>query len=109
MSEDDILAARRAAHQAGEALTAALSCYTIGHGIRPPDSRGKYRGVAREVVPGGGTELWACDHDHAPGVRSVRQVTAFQRGQAQLCAADWLDGEIRAGRLHPLPIETEPE
>lgn len=90
-------------------MSAAVSRYTIGYGIRPPDSRGKLRGVAREIVPGGGMELWSCQHDHAPGLRSVRDVSAFQRGQAQLCAADWLDGEIAAGRLHPLPIETEPE
>ena len=43
--------------------------YEAGHGIRPPNRRGRYRAVAWECVPGGGMELWHCDHDHAPGVR----------------------------------------
>lgn len=109
MSEDAIIAARRAAHQAEEALSAAVSRYTIGYGIRPPNSRGKLRGVAREIVPGGGMELWSCQHDHATGLHDVRQVSSFQRRQAQLCAADWLDEQIQDGRLPSLPIETEPE
>lgn len=78
--------------------------YDAGFGIRPPRKSGKVRGVAQEIVCGGGVELWFCDHDHAPGVRDCRQLTADQRATAADCAAQWLSGEIDAGRLLPMPV-----
>lgn len=81
--------------------------YEAGSGIRPPRRGGKVRAVAREVVPGGGMELWHCDHDHAPGVRDMRQVTQAQRDVTEACAATWLAGEIADGRLQPMEVRTE--
>ena len=81
--------------------------YLAGQGIRPPDRRGKVRGVAHECVPGGGMELWHCDHDHALGVRSCLQLTDTQRAEAQSCAAAWLQRQILDGRLYSLPVWCE--
>jgi hypothetical protein len=81
--------------------------YVAGSGIRPPRRDGKYRGVAREIVPGGGLELWACDHDHAPGVRSCQLVTEAQRAEAEQCAVAWLARQIVDGFIVSWPVLTE--
>jgi hypothetical protein len=78
--------------------------YEAGSGIRPPHKGGKVRGVAHEIVPGGGMELWHCDHDHAPGVKDCRKLTAEQRADAAACAEAHLRAEISAGRLPDMPI-----
>jgi hypothetical protein len=83
--------------------------YVAGHGIRPPRRGGKVRGVAREIVPGGGVELWHCDHDHAPGIRDCRKLGSLQRAEAQQCAAAWLDRQVAAGRITAMPVLTEDE
>lgn len=69
--------------------------YEAGYGIRPPRKSGKVRGVAYEIVQGGGTELWYCEHDHAEAPRA----------QARACARNWLQDQISQGRLQPLPVE----
>lgn len=83
--------------------------YEAGYGIRDARGRsrasGKVRGVAREIVAGGGMELWACQHDHAPGVRDCRQLTTAQRKEAAACAAAWAENEITAGARYPMPVE----
>jgi hypothetical protein len=79
--------------------------YVAGFGIR----RGKLRGVAREFAPGGGLELWYCDHDHAPGVRRCPDLTPAQRAGAQQCALSWLVTQIQDGWLQSLPARTEDE
>ena len=71
--------------------------YEAGYGIR--DARGP------SPMPGGGMELWACQHDHAPGVRDCRQLTTAQRKEAAACAAAWAENEITAGALYPMPVE----
>jgi len=81
--------------------------YTAGSGIRPPTRRGKVRGVAREIVPGGGMELWHCDHDHAPGVRSCQDLTVAQRTDALQCAQAWLNRQIAARLIMDMPVLTE--
>jgi hypothetical protein len=87
--------------------------YEAGSGIRPPRKSGRFRAVAREVVPGGGLELWHCEHDHAPGVRDVRQASEEQRVSAQACALAWLARQIEDGHLYAMPAwregENEPE
>ena len=83
--------------------------YEAGHGIRPPNRRGRYRAVAWELVPGGGMELWHCDHDHAPGVRKVQDASETEREAAEQCARNWLAGRISDGHLHPLPVIREGE
>jgi hypothetical protein len=83
--------------------------YEAGNGIRPPNSRGRYRAVAWETVPGGGMELWHCGHDHAPGVRDVRRASDAQREAAIACARAYLDGRIADGSLYPLPVIREGE
>jgi hypothetical protein len=83
--------------------------YEAGSGIRPPRRGGRYRAVAHEVVPGGGMELWHCDHDHAPGIRSCQQVSDAQRAEAETCAAVWLRGQIEDGRLYSMPVVTGTE
>jgi hypothetical protein len=82
--------------------------YEAGLGIRPPRKSGKVRGVAREVVPGGGAELWHCDHDHAPGVRSCQILTPAQQEEASRCARDWIAGQIRDGALLDMPVRYDP-
>jgi hypothetical protein len=100
MDEDlAYLAAREAAHAAEEALLAASQWYEVGVGIRPPRKSGKVRGVAREHVEGGGLELWHCDHDHAPGVRSIQQLTPAQREAAEACAGAWVREQQAVGGL----------
>lgn len=100
MSEDEVyLAARAAAHAAEEALLLASQWYEAGLGIRPPRKSGRVRGVAREHVEGGGMELWACEHDHAPGARSCLQLTQAQRDEAVTCAETWIRQEQASGRL----------
>jgi len=82
--------------------------YEISAGIRPPSRRsGKLRGVVYEIVPGGGMELWYCDHDHAPGIRDMRQVTRFQREEAYQCAERRVASQIAEGRLYLLPAQRE--
>jgi hypothetical protein len=83
--------------------------YEAGAGIRPPNRRGRVRAVAWEIVPGGGMELWHCDHDHAPGVRNVQLLGPDEREAAFRCAAEWLAGRIADGHLHPLPVIREGE
>jgi hypothetical protein len=83
--------------------------YEAGSGIRPARRGGRFRAVAHEVVPGGGLELWACDHDHAPGVRDVRQVSDAQRAGAEACAAEWLARQIEDGHLYSMPVVTATE
>lgn len=79
--------------------------YEAGTGIRPASaSRGRFRGIAREVTDGGGMELWACPHDHAPGVRRVQDADSFSREAALRCAEDWLAVKIRLGDLAELPV-----
>jgi hypothetical protein len=83
--------------------------YTGGSGIRPPRKSGRYRGVAWEIVPGGGMELWHCDHDHAPGVHSCPQVSDAQRTEAEQCAMTWLEQQIAGGLITGWPVLTETE
>jgi hypothetical protein len=78
--------------------------YEAGLGIRPPNRRGRVRGVARERLVGGGMDLWYCDHDHAPGVRDCRVLTPAQRAEATDCAAAWITAGVRGGALFPMPI-----
>jgi hypothetical protein len=86
-----------------------IAHYEPGLGIRPPRRGGKVRGVARELEPGGGMELWHCDHDHAPGVHDVRELAPSQRAAATRCARDWLVAQIRDGHLHRLPVQEAEE
>jgi hypothetical protein len=80
--------------------------YEAAAGIRPPYKRtGRVRGVAYEMGPGGGVELWHCEHDHAPGVRVMPSILPGQRETAEECAEEWLTGQIRDGHLPPLPIQ----
>jgi hypothetical protein len=81
--------------------------YEGGIGIRPPRKGGKVRGIARVYEPDGGMELWACDHNHAPGVKSCEDVTPEQRAEASQCAKAWLDGQVAAGHLAVLPVMIE--
>lgn len=81
--------------------------YLAHSGIRPPRRGGKVRGVAREVVPGGALELWSCDHDHAPGVTSVRQLTPAQHDEACRCAEAWIAAQIAGGLILSLPVERD--
>jgi hypothetical protein len=81
--------------------------YEAGSGIRPPRKSGKFRGVAREIVVGGGMELWACDHNHAPGIHDVRLAAPEQQAAATTCAEQWLTGQISEGNLFPMPIERD--
>jgi len=83
--------------------------YEAGLGIRPPRKGGRVRGVAHEVVVGGGMELWHCDHDHAPGVRNCQQLTDVQRAEAQECSRAWIQEQIEQGRLYPMPVWAEGE
>lgn len=97
MSEDEAyLAARAAAHAAEEALLCASQWYEAGVGIRPPRKSGKVRGVARDSD---GMELHACEHDHAPGVRSCQLLTPAQASEAMACAETWIQQEQASGRL----------
>lgn len=107
--EDGYVAARQAAHEAAEAESIAVSRYEAGAGIRPPRRSGKARGVLREIVPGGGMEIWHCEHDHAPRVHDCRQLSAEQRAEAVACARNWAGGQIAAGHLYPWPVRDEPE
>jgi hypothetical protein len=100
----EYLAARAAAHEAEEALLIAGSWYEVHPGIRPPRRGGKVRGVLEERVPGGGMELWHCEHDHAPGVRSIRDLTPDQEAEANACARAHAEREKRAGRLFGWPV-----
>lgn len=86
-----------------------IAHYEAGLGIRPPRKSGKVRGVAREVVPGGGMELWSCDHDHAPSVRSCLDLTRDQHAEATRCARDWLATQIHDGHLTRMPVRDEGE
>lgn len=83
--------------------------YTAGSGIRPPTRSGKVRGVAWEFVPGGGMELWHCDHDHAPGVRSMQLVSDVQRAEAEQCAVTWLRTQAGSGLIMDMLVLTETE
>ena len=82
--------------------------YEISAGVRHPTRlSGKVRGVVYENVPGGGLELWYCDHDHAPGIRNMRRISDGQREDAYRCAEDWVSGQIADGSLHLLPVRRE--
>jgi hypothetical protein len=78
--------------------------YAASSGIRPARRGGKVRGVAYEYEPGGGMQLWYCDHDHAPGVKRCQELTDEQRAEAQACAEAWLRDQIASGQLSPRPI-----
>lgn len=81
--------------------------YEVGAGIRPPRTSGRVRGVAREVEPSGGIELWHCEHDHAPGVRDCRKLTEEQTAAAQACAERWLEDQMASGVRPRLPVVRE--
>ena len=100
----EYLAARAAAHAAEEELLKAGSWYEVHSGIRPPRKSGKVRGVLEERVPGGGMELWSCEHDHAPGVKDIRQLTPDQHQAAEDCARAHAEQEKLAGRLFGWPV-----
>ncbi len=102
----EYLAARDAAHAAEEALIEAGSWYEVHSGIRLPRKSGKVRGVLAERVPGGGMELWHCDHDHAPGVRRCPDLTPEQHAAAENCARAHAEQEKRAGRLFDWPVRS---
>jgi hypothetical protein len=100
---DNGVADRIAQHQAD----LPLYRYEARAGIRPASKKGKVRGVASEVVPGGGIELRYCDHDHAPGVRDCRALTGAQRAEAAQCASGWLASQITGGYLTDLPVHLD--
>lgn len=105
MSEDELaIAARRARIAAEETEIITVSRYEVYPGIRPPRKSGKIRGVAAEVVPGGGLELWSCEHDHAPGVRRVQDLTPQQAAEAMGCAESYLAGRMDNGTLHRMRV-----
>ena len=81
--------------------------YEVSAGMRPPRKSGRVRGVVYEAEPGGGMEIWHCDHDHAPGVRDCRLLTEGQRAQAYACAGSWLREQISRGFRTELPVVRE--
>jgi hypothetical protein len=86
--------------------------YVAGLGIRPPRKGGRVRGVAHGFEPGGGMELWHCDHDHAPGVKDCRKLTPEQRKAAIDCSAKWLRGQVArdvSKGLPALPVRRDDE
>lgn len=84
---------------------AVTAHYEAGAGIRPPTRTGTFCAVAREVVHGGGMELWHCGHDHAPGVRIAYQASPEQHAEAVQCARAWLQHQISTGTLADLPVQ----
>lgn len=81
--------------------------YEVMAGIRPPNKhRGRVRGVIYEVVQGGRVELHSCQHDHAPGVKDVRQLDDSAREAALLCAEAWAAEHIASSGFD-LPVVRE--
>lgn len=79
--------------------------YEASVGIRPPRAKaGRVRGVAYEMVPGGGMELWHCGHDHAPGVNDMQRILPHQYEAAANCAEEWLNSQVFSGALQPMPV-----
>ncbi len=81
--------------------------YEVSAGIRPPRRSGRVRGVAYAVEPGGGMEIWHCEHDHAPGVHDMRNVPDAQREDAYQCAERWLEEQMARGARPRLPVVRE--
>lgn len=58
-------------------------------------------------MPGGGTDIFTCEHDHAPGVNRCLDISPDQLAEVIRCGRAWAEDQIARYQRPALPIVWE--